>query len=134
VASVVEHENTTRAITKGRARITIQLAKGGVVPGLRSHIARSKEGVSDVHRGSCETSEYGAAPRREDQGTERLAACWEVVRKIQEVVFTPYWTKYAKATPFKRNDKPLELGVTENLADKARMLLTSVWRFGGGGA
>ena len=61
---MTEHESAMRGIAKSRARIAIQLAKGGFVPRLHLHLDRSKEGVSDVHRGSRETSEIWVASRR----------------------------------------------------------------------
>ena len=78
------------------------------------------------------------------KGAERIAACWADARKITQVVFKPDWTKHAKAAPFKRNDQLLQTlpigvivfpgsGITENLADKARVLGIPVWRFEGGG-
>ena len=79
------------------------------------------------------------------KGAERIAACWAEARKITQVVFKPDWTRHAKAAPFKRNDQLLDTlpigvivfpgsGITENLADKARVLGIPVWRFEGGGA
>ena len=75
----------------------------------------------------------------------RASFLWAVARKVTQVVFKPGWTKHAKAAPFKRNDQLLQTlpigvivfpgsGITENLADKARMLGIPVWRFEGGGA
>ena len=77
------------------------------------------------------------------KGAERIAACWADARKVAQVVFKPDWTRHAKAAPFKRNDQLLETlpigvivfpgsGITENLADKARMMGIPVWRFEGG--
>jgi len=72
---------------------------------------------------------HGGCPR----GAERIAACWADARKVPQVVFKPDWTRHQKASPFKRNDQLLEAlpigvivfpgsGVTDNLADKAKVL------------
>jgi hypothetical protein len=61
---------------------------------------------------------------------------------VSQITFKPDWTRHAKAAPFKRNDRLLQSmpigvvvfpgsGITENLADKAKMLGIPVWRFGG---
>ena len=53
------------------------------------------------------------------------------------------YTRHAKAAPVKRNDQLLQTlpigvivfpgsGITENLADKAKIMGIPVWRFGGG--
>lgn len=71
---------------------------------------------------------HGGAPR----GAEKIAACWGDARKVTQIVFKPDWSRHAKAAPFKRNDELLEAmpiglivfpgsGVTDNLADKARV-------------
>jgi hypothetical protein len=73
-------------------------------------------------------------------GAERIAACWAEARKVAQIAFRPDWTRHAKAAPFKRNDKMLELlpigvlafpggGIHANLADKAKALGVPVWRF-----
>ncbi|WP_371129827.1 DUF2493 domain-containing protein [Phenylobacterium sp.] len=78
-------------------------------------------------------------------GAERIAACWAEARKVTHIAFKPDWTHHAKAAPFKRNDKMLEVlpigvlafpgtGINANLADKAKMMGIPVWRFGEGGA
>jgi hypothetical protein len=72
---------------------------------------------------------HGGTPR----GAEKIAACWAYQRKIPQVVFKPDWTGHRKAAPFKRNDQLLDAmpigvivfpgsGVTDNLADKAKLL------------
>jgi hypothetical protein len=72
---------------------------------------------------------HGGTPR----GAEKIAACWADHRKVSQVVFKPDWTGHRKAAPFKRNDQLLEAmpigvvvfpgsGVTDNLADKAKVL------------
>ncbi len=72
---------------------------------------------------------HGGTPR----GAEKIAACWADQRKIPQVVFKPDWTGHRKAAPFKRNDQLLDAmpigvivfpgsGVTDNLADKAKVL------------
>ena len=72
---------------------------------------------------------HGGCPR----GAEKIAACWADTRKVPQVVFKPDWTRHQKAAPFKRNDQLLETlpigvivfpgsGVTDNLADKAKVL------------
>jgi hypothetical protein len=72
---------------------------------------------------------HGGTPR----GAEKIAACWADQRKVSQVVFKPDWTGHRKAAPFKRNDQLLDAmpigvivfpgsGVTDNLADKARVL------------
>jgi hypothetical protein len=84
---------------------------------------------------------HGGAPR----GAERIAACWADARKVAQVVFKPDWTRHAKAAPFKRNDQLLEAlpigvivfpgsGVTDNLADKAKVLGIPLFDFRNGGA
>jgi hypothetical protein len=82
---------------------------------------------------------HGASPK----GAEFIASRWADARKVPQVTFKPDWTRHAKAAPFKRNDRLLQTmpigvvvfpgsGITENLADKAKMLGIPVWRFGGG--
>jgi len=72
---------------------------------------------------------HGGTPR----GAEKIAACWADDRKVPQVVFKPDWTVHRKAAPFKRNDQLLDAmpigiivfpgsGVTDNLADKAKVL------------
>ncbi len=72
---------------------------------------------------------HGGCPR----GAEKIAACWADARKVPQVVFKPDWTGHRKAAPFKRNDQLLDAmpigvivfpgsGVTDNLADKAKVL------------
>jgi hypothetical protein len=72
---------------------------------------------------------HGGSPR----GAERIAACWADKRNITQIAFKPDWTREAKAAPFKRNDRMLDVlpiglivfpgsGITDNLADKARKL------------
>ena len=81
---------------------------------------------------------HGGSPR----GAERIAACWADNRNVVQIAFKPDWARHAKAAPFKRNDRMLEAmpigvvvfpgsGISENLADKARVLGIPVWRFGG---
>ena len=81
---------------------------------------------------------HGASPK----GTEFIAARWADARKVVQITFKPDWTRHAKAAPFKRNDLLLQTlpigvivfpgsGITDNLADKAKILGIPVWRFGG---
>jgi hypothetical protein len=81
---------------------------------------------------------HGGSPK----GAERIAACWANNRRVPQIVFKPDWTRHAKAAPFKRNDQMLELlpigvihfpgsGISANLADKAKRLGITVWKFGG---
>ncbi|MCC6775981.1 MAG: DUF2493 domain-containing protein [Hyphomicrobiales bacterium] len=81
---------------------------------------------------------HGGSPK----GAERIAACWADSRKVPQVVFKPDWTRHARAAPFKRNDRMLDVlpigviafpgsGISANLADKARKLGIPVWRHGG---
>lgn len=78
-------------------------------------------------------------------GAERIAACWADARHVPQVPFRPDWARHAKAAPFKRNDRMLEVmpiglvafpgsGIQDNLCDKARKAGIPVWRFGDGGA
>ena len=90
---------------------------------------------------------HGGSPK----GAERIAACWADNRKVPQIAFKPDWTRHAKAAPFRRNDRMLEVlpigviafpgsGISANLADKAKKLGIPVWSFGaephakGGGA
>jgi hypothetical protein len=84
---------------------------------------------------------HGGSPK----GAERIAACWADSRKVPQIVFKPDWNRHARAAPFKRNDRMLEIlpigviafpgsGISANLADKARKLGIPVWKFGDGGA
>jgi hypothetical protein len=84
---------------------------------------------------------HGGSPK----GAERIAARWADHRKVTQIAFKPDWNRHAKAAPFKRNDALLEVlpigvmvfpgtGIQDNLADKARKLGISVWKFGSGGA
>jgi hypothetical protein len=72
---------------------------------------------------------HGGAAR----GAERIAACWADARKVTQIAFKPDWVKHQKAAPFKRNDAILDVlpigvvafpgsGITDNLADKAKIL------------
>jgi len=81
---------------------------------------------------------HGGTPK----GAERIAACWADNRKVPQVVFKPDWSRHARAAPFKRNDRMLDVlpigvivfpgsGISANLADKARKLGIPVWRSGG---
>ena len=81
---------------------------------------------------------HGGSPK----GAERIAACWADNRKMPQIAFKPDWTAHAKAAPFKRNDRMLEVlpigvmvfpgtGIQDNLADKARKFGIPVWKFGG---
>jgi YspA, cpYpsA-related SLOG family len=81
---------------------------------------------------------HGGNPK----GAERIAACWADNRKVPQVVFKPDWNRHARAAPFKRNDQILDVlpigvivfpgsGISANLADKAKKLGISVWKFGG---
>jgi hypothetical protein len=81
---------------------------------------------------------HGGSPK----GAERIAARWADHRKVPQIVFKPDWARYAKAAPFKRNDQILDVlpigvivfpgsGISANLADKAKRLGISVWKFGG---
>jgi hypothetical protein len=84
---------------------------------------------------------HGGSPK----GAERIAACWADNRKVPQIAFKPDWTRHAKAAPFKRNDRMLEVlpigvivfpgsGISANLADKAKKLGIPVWKHGEGGA
>jgi hypothetical protein len=84
---------------------------------------------------------HGGSPK----GAERIAACWADSRKVPQIVFKPDWTRHARAAPFKRNDRILDVlpigvivfpgsGISANLADKAKKLGIPVWKFGEGGA
>lgn len=75
-------------------------------------------------------------------GAERIAACWAHARTVTQITFKPDWARHNKAAPFKRNDELLSVlplgvvafpggGISENLADKAKVLGIPVWRFGG---
>lgn len=68
-----------------------------------------------------------------DRGAERIAQCWANTRKVTEVAFRPNWKADGdRAAPFKRNDRLIDImpiglvvfpgnGITDNLADKARL-------------
>jgi hypothetical protein len=82
---------------------------------------------------------HGGTPK----GAERIAACWADSRKVAQIVFKPDWIRDARAAPFKRNDRMLEVlpigviafpgsGISANLVDKAKRLGIPVWRFGSG--
>lgn len=84
---------------------------------------------------------HGGSPK----GAERIAARWADHRNVPQIAFKPDWTRHAKAAPFKRNDRMLDVlpigvmvfpgtGIQENLADKAKKLGIPVWKFGSGGA
>ena len=84
---------------------------------------------------------HGGSPK----GAERIAARWADHRGVPQIAFKPDWTRHAKAAPFKRNDRMLDVlpigvlvfpgtGIQENLADKAKKLGIPVWKFGSGGA
>lgn len=79
---------------------------------------------------------HGGSPK----GAEKIAACWADNRKCQQIVFKPDWTRHGKAAPFKRNDKLLDIlpiglivfpgsGITDNLADKAKMMGVPLFDF-----
>ena len=76
------------------------------------------------------------------KGAERIAACWADNRKVTQVVFKPDWNRHARAAPFKRNDRILDVlpigvivfpgsGISANLADKAKKLGIPIWKHGG---
>src|SRR5262249_40008009 len=76
------------------------------------------------------------------KGAERIAACWADNRKVTQVVFKPDWNRHARAAPFKRNDRILDVlpigvivfpgsGISANLADKAKKLGIPIWKYGG---
>lgn len=82
---------------------------------------------------------HGGSPK----GAEFIASRWADTRKVAQIAFRPDWARHAKAAPFKRNDLLLQSmpigavifpgsGITDNLADKAKILGIPVWRFGGG--
>ena len=48
---------------------------------------------------------HGGSPK----GAERIAACWADTRKVPQIVFKPDWTRHARAAPFKRNDRILDV-------------------------
>jgi hypothetical protein len=79
---------------------------------------------------------HGGSPK----GAERIAAAWADKREVVQIAFKPDWTHHAKAAPFKRNDRMLEVlpigvivfrgsGIQDNLADKARRLGIPVFDF-----
>ena len=81
---------------------------------------------------------HGGSPK----GAERIAACWADNHKVPQVVFKPDWNRHARAAPFKRNDRVLDVlpigvivfpgsGISANLADKAKKLGIPVWKSGG---
>jgi len=81
---------------------------------------------------------HGGSPK----GAERIAACWADNRKVPQVVFKPDWNRHARAAPFKRNDRVLDVlpigvivfpgsGISANLADKAKKLGIPVWKYRG---
>jgi hypothetical protein len=81
---------------------------------------------------------HGGSPK----GAERIATCWADNRKVPQVVFKPDWNSHARAAPFKRNDRILDVlpigvvvfpgsGISANLADKAKKLGIPVWKYGG---
>jgi len=81
---------------------------------------------------------HGGSPK----GAERIAGCWADNRKVPQVVFKPDWNRHARAAPFKRNDRILDVlpigvivfpgsGISANLADKAKKLGIPVWKYGG---
>ena len=74
------------------------------------------------------------------KGAEFIASRRADARKVTQMVFRPDWTGHGKVAPFKRNDQLLQTlpigvlvfpgsGIADNLADKARILGISVWRF-----
>ena len=85
---------------------------------------------------------HGGSPK----GAELIASRWADSRKVSQIAFKPDWTKHAKAAPFKRNDRMLDVlpigvivfagtGIQDNLADKARKLGIPLFDFrakGGG--
>ena len=81
---------------------------------------------------------HGGSPK----GAERIAACWADNREVPQVVFRPDWNRHARAAPFKRNDRILDVlpigvvvfpgsGISANLADKAKKLGIPVCKYGG---
>ena len=79
---------------------------------------------------------HGGSPK----GAEKIAACWADARHCQQIVFKPDWTRHGKAAPFKRNDRILDVlpiglvvfpgsGITDNLADKAKMMGVPLFDF-----
>ena len=81
---------------------------------------------------------HGGSPK----GAERIAACWADNRNVTQVVFKPDWHRHARAAPFKRNDRILDVlpigvivfpgsGISANLADKAKKLGIPVWNYSG---
>ncbi|MGJ4859551.1 DUF2493 domain-containing protein [Labrys sp. La1] len=82
---------------------------------------------------------HGGSPK----GAEKIAARWADHRKVPQIAFKPDWVRYAKAAPFKRNDRMLAAmpigviifpgtGIQENLADKARKLGIPVMKLADG--
>ena len=72
---------------------------------------------------------HGGSPK----GAERIAACWADARKVTQIAFRPDFNRHRNAAPFKRNDQLLAVlpigvivfpgsGISDNLADKAKML------------
>src|SRR5947208_9442823 len=81
---------------------------------------------------------HGGSPK----GAEHIAACWADSRKVPQIVFKPDWNRHARAAPFKRKDRVLDLlpigvivfpgsGISANLADKAKKLGIPIWKYGG---
>jgi hypothetical protein len=77
----------------------------------------------------------GAANRR--RGTT-MADDREDAANVTQVVFKPDWHRHARAAPFNRNDRILDVlpigvivfpgsGISANLADKAKKLGIPVW-------
>jgi hypothetical protein len=48
---------------------------------------------------------HGGSPK----GAERIAACGADSRKVPQIVFKPDWNRHARAAPFKRNDRILDV-------------------------
>lgn len=67
------------------------------------------------------------------RGADKIATLWADARGVTEIAFKPDFRRDRTAAPFKRNDRMLEqvpiglivfpgTGITDNLADKARVL------------
>lgn len=152
--SMVNHARLTAAVidsrdflnAKRRAETEVLLPAGPRIAFAGGHecndVARIWAVLDRVHaKHPAMVLLHGGSPK----GAELIAAKWADARKVAQVAFKPDWARHAKAAPFKRNDAVLGTmpigvvafpgsGITENLADKARVLGIPVWRFGEGGA
>src|SRR5262249_39075245 len=81
---------------------------------------------------------HGGSSKR----AERITHCWADTRRCTRVVCKPGGSRHARAAPFKRTDRFLDVfpigvivfpgsGISANLADKAKKLGIPVWKYGG---